>query len=218
MPAASCSMSSAYMRDSPSDAASSPAASGARSIRAASAPRTIAASRDRGAVASPNSSTMTSKVHRSPRWLQNTPSPSMSNGVAEKRSATPITSAGSTNRNTAFGSTKRRMSHGQAMRSTFGLERVRRHAGVPEPSGDALAELQPLLADDDGGAACGEFGRPFGDVAVRAPHRARHEARVAGEVLLGADVDEGRAIGPADQAGELFRRDDVWRRHGVRPR
>ena len=46
-----------------------------------------------GAVARPNSSTMTSKVQSSPRWLQNTSSPSMSKGVAPKRSATPTTSA-----------------------------------------------------------------------------------------------------------------------------
>ena len=45
MPASSCSRSSAYMRDRPSEAASSPAACGASSGRAVSAPRTIVASR-----------------------------------------------------------------------------------------------------------------------------------------------------------------------------
>ena len=65
---------------------------------------------------------MVSKVHVSPRWLQNTPS--MSNGVALKRSATAGTSEGATNRKTASGSMKRRISHGQAMRSTFGRARV----------------------------------------------------------------------------------------------
>ncbi len=110
------------MRDSPSEAASRPAACGAASKRPVSAPRTIAARRLSGSVASPNSSTMTSKVQASPRWLQCTPS--TSNGVALKRSATPSTSDGATNRNTARGSTKRRISQGQAMRSTLGRARV----------------------------------------------------------------------------------------------
>jgi hypothetical protein len=58
----------------------------------------------------------------SPRWLQNTPS--TSNGVAPKRSATACTSEGVTNRNTARGSMKRRISQGQAMRSILGRSRV----------------------------------------------------------------------------------------------
>src|SRR5919106_1359367 len=115
---------------------------------------------------SPSSSTITSNVHSSPRWLQNTPS--TSNGVALKRSATPRTSAGATNRNTAAGSTKRRISQGQAMRSIFGRERVTQTvrpaaspAGVPQPRRRALAQLQPVLADDDRGpAAVGR--RPVG--------------------------------------------------------
>ena len=123
MPASSWARSSAYIRDRPSEAASSPAACGARSRprrcrRPARSRRGAAAA----SVASPNSSTMTSKVQSSPRWLQNTPS--MSKGVASNRSATPSTSAGATNRNTARGSTKRRISQGQAMRSTFGRARV----------------------------------------------------------------------------------------------
>ena len=52
-------------------------------------------------MARPNSSTMVSKVQVSPRWLQNTPS--MSKGVAPKRSATAGTSDGATNRKTADG-------------------------------------------------------------------------------------------------------------------
>ena len=52
-------------------------------------------------VARPNSSTITSKVQSSPRWLQNTFS--MSKGAALKRSPTATTSDGATNRNTAFG-------------------------------------------------------------------------------------------------------------------
>ena len=81
-------------------------------------------SRSSGSVARPNSSTMTSKVQRSPRWLQKMSSPSMSKGVAAKRSATPGTSAGVTKRKRAAGSTKRRMSQGQAVRSIFGRDLV----------------------------------------------------------------------------------------------
>ena len=85
-------------------------------------PRTIVASRASASACRPNSSSITSKVQASPRWLQNTPS--MSNGVAPNCSATAATSDGATNRNTAAGSTKRRISQGQAMRSIFGRVRV----------------------------------------------------------------------------------------------
>ena len=123
MPASSCSRSSAYMRDRPSEAASKPGR-----FRREIEPAGIGAAHDRrqplraAALARPNSSTITSKVQSSPRWLQNTSS--MSNGVAPKRSATAATSDGATNRKTAFGSTKRRISQGQAMRSIFGRARV----------------------------------------------------------------------------------------------
>src|SRR5882757_2963281 len=122
IPALNCSRSSSYMRDRPREAASRPAASGERSRRPVSAARTIVARRCRGGVASPNSSTITSNVHRSPRWLQNTFS--TSNGVASNRSATVWTSAAVTNRKTALGSMNRRISHGQAIRSIFGRDRV----------------------------------------------------------------------------------------------
>ena len=135
-----------------------------RSMRPVSAPRTMAARRSSGSVLRPNSSTMTSKVQRSPRWLQTTPS--TSNGVAPNRSATPSTSAGATNRNTALGSTKRRISQGQAMRSTFGRERVtqtvrparieRRHfgRGHQRQSGFAPALAKPSSSASAGTPAC----------------------------------------------------------------
>ena len=106
-----------------------------------------------GSVASPNSSTMMSKVQSSPRWLQKMPSPSMSNGVAPKRSATPVTSDGATNRKTAFGSTKRRMSHGQAMRSILGRDRV-------------TQTVRPC-ASRGGSFASGTIGRPASAHAER---------------------------------------------------
>src|SRR5260221_26796 len=110
------------MRERPREAASKPAASGERSRRPVSAARTIVARRCRGSIESPNCWTITSKVHSSPRWLQNTFS--TSNGVASNRSATAWTSAAATNRKTAPGSMNRRISHGHAIRSIFGRDRV----------------------------------------------------------------------------------------------
>src|SRR5258707_10494418 len=95
---------------------------GRQTSRAVSAARTIVASRSNGGVARPNSSTITSNVQSSPRWLQNTFS--ISKGTALKRSPTATTSAGATNRNTAFGSTNLLISQGQAIRSIFGRARV----------------------------------------------------------------------------------------------
>src|SRR5258707_815760 len=135
IPALNCSRSSSYMRERPREAASKPAASGERSRRPVSAARTIVAGRCRGGVDSPNSSIITSKVHSSPRWLQNTFS--TSNGVASNRSATAWTSAAATNRKTAPGSMNRRISHGQAMRSIFGRDRVTQTVR-PRPSRSPL--------------------------------------------------------------------------------
>ncbi len=72
----------------------------------------------------PNSSTMVSKVHLSPRRLQNTPFASISKGAAPNRLATAGTSDGVTDRKTAYGPMKRRMSQKQAIRSSLGLARV----------------------------------------------------------------------------------------------
>ena len=112
----------------------------------------------------------------------------MSKGVALKRSATAVTSGGSTNRNTAFGIDEaadqpgtgdaidlrprarhpdgaallvaRRQLVGahQQLAGLFpGLEaafqRLRVDAVVAQPGRRALAELLPLLADDDDGLA-----------------------------------------------------------------
>ena len=196
--------------------------------------------------ARPNSSTIESKVHRSPRWLQNTPS--MSNGVAPKRSATACTSDGATNRKTAAGSTKRRISHGQAMRSIFGRERVTqtvrprrgaaacsapsagrprpgcdaalegigRHALVAKPGRRPLAELQPVA-----GRSRSRSGRrtpePTRTACRRPPHRAGNQPGIGGEILIEADIDQGRTLRRADRraslSGEMALIDDM-----VRPR
>ena len=84
------------------------------------------------------------------------------------------------------------------------LERLGRHALVPQPGGDALAELLPLLADDDGGAAR-EARRP-----MPAPSRGRGATEPgirrgsAAKSSVGADVDDRRALRRADEAGELL--------------
>ena len=86
-PASSCSRSSGYMRDRPSEAASRPAASGARSSRAVSAPRTIDASLCSGS--SRRAPTRRASYRRcSARRDGSRSAPSMSKGAAEKRSAT----------------------------------------------------------------------------------------------------------------------------------
>ena len=60
----------------------------------------------------------------------------------------------------------------------------------------------------------GELRRPVGDRAEGAADRARDQARVGGEVLVGLDIDEGRAIGPcrsgaASLSGEMVLIDDM---------
>ena len=105
-----------------------PALPDERSSRAVSAARTMVASRNSGGVARPNSSTITSKVQSSPRWLQNTFS--ISKGTALKRSPTP---------------------------DHFGRRHEQEHrVGIDEPpdqpgAGDAV-DLRPRPGDPDGAA------------------------------------------------------------------
>jgi hypothetical protein len=73
---------------------------------------------------------------------------------------------------------------------------------MAEPGGHALAELEALLADDDGRLADELLG-PIGRPGPWAADGARDQARVGGEVLVGLDIDENRALGRANQAGEL---------------
>ena len=90
-------------------------------------------------------------------------------------------------------------------------------ARMAEPGRDALAELQALLADDDGGAA-GEVLPPSADgSAWERRHEPGMQPRIGGEILVGADIDEGGASGRADQASELVSGDGIDRRHGLRP-
>jgi hypothetical protein len=94
------------------------------------------------------------------------------------------------------------------------FERFGRNAKVPQPRGHPLAELQPFLADHHGGPArAGELGRPAIDIPEGAAQRARNQARIAGEVLVRANVEEGRRVGPPDEAGKLVGRDGVERGH-----
>jgi hypothetical protein len=84
---------------------------------------------------------------------------------------------------------------------------------MPQPRRHALAEFEAFLAHDDGRAP-GELGRPRGDIAMRAPHGARHQPRVERKILVGAHIDDHRTIGPADQTGQFFSGDGVGRGHG----
>ena len=79
---------------------------------------------------------------------------------------------------------------------------------MTEPGGDTLAELEPFLADGHGGST-GELRSPLRDLVERTADGAWDEARVRPEVLVGLDVDEGRAIRTANEAGELVGRDAV---------
>ena len=87
-------------------------------------------------------------------------------------------------------------------------------AGTPScPSQAAtLAELGTPVADHDRGPAGSATRRPAGGILVR--QRAEPgTSRIRGEVVLGSDVDQGGAVGPADQAGELVGRDRGESRH-----
>jgi len=86
-----------------------------------------------------HSSIITSNAQSSPRSLQNTFS--ISKGAPPNRSATASTSDGPTKGMTARGSTKRHNSHGQAMRSTFGGERVTHAVRPCSSSGGSFARV-----------------------------------------------------------------------------
>jgi hypothetical protein len=72
---------------------------------------------------------------------------------------------------------------------------------VPQPGCRALRKLLAAQADDDGRAS-GEFLAPAGGVRVVTPDRAGNQPRVGGEIFFGADVDQDRHMGRADQAGK----------------
>jgi hypothetical protein len=75
-----------------------------------------------------------------------------------------------------------------------------------------LAELQALLADDDGGAAF-KLRRPAPGLSRATPDRAGNEPRIGRKIVVIANIDDGRAVRRADEAGELFRRNGIDRRH-----
>ena len=102
------------MRESPSDAASSPAASGARSRRAVSAPRAIVTSFASGGVRSPSSSSIVSNVKARRGGSEN---PFDVEGRSVEALRDRLHFCRRDDRKTASGSRKRRISHGQATRS-----------------------------------------------------------------------------------------------------
>src|SRR5688572_4166916 len=75
-------------------------------------------------------------------------------------------------------------------------------AGGAKPGGDAGAEAAALPASDDDLPA-GELGGPGFDGGEVAARRARDQRREIGEILVGADVDDRRAVRRADQTDEL---------------
>ena len=70
---------------------------------------------------------------------------------------------------------------------------------MTKPRGNAFAEFLPLLADHDDRLSA-KARRPFRDIGMAAPHRARNEVGIGFEVLVDPDVNENRARSGADQA------------------
>ena len=129
---------------------------------------------------------MVSKVQVSPRWLQNTPS--MSNGVALKRSATAVTSDGWTNRNTAFGIDEAADQPGAGDAVDFGPR-----AGHPDRAALFVARRKLVGADQQLAGLLPGFETAFEglrfDAAVAQPG-----GRALAELLaLLADNDDGFA-------------------------
>ena len=84
------------------------------------------------------------------------------------------------------------------------LQAVGRHAGVPQPGGDALAQLGALLADHDGGMAV-EFVRPVRGFGVGAAHRAGNQLGIGAEVLVGADIERGQGNAACRSGARAYR-------------
>jgi hypothetical protein len=79
---------------------------------------------------------------------------------------------------------------------------------MAEPGRHAMAELQTPLADHDGGLARAVMS-PDRNPVERAPDGAWNETRIALEIIVGANVDENRALWCSDKASKLFRRDGI---------
>ena len=122
-PASSCARSSAYMRDRPSEAASSPGASGARSGRAVSAPRTIAR---KAAERLGREAELLDHHVEGAELAAMAPEDALDVEGRRARNDRPTasTSDGATNRNTAARIDEAADQPGQAMRSIFGRSRV----------------------------------------------------------------------------------------------
>lgn len=76
---------------------------------------------------------------------------------------------------------------------------------MAEIGGNTMTELAASLAYHDNGFGI-DAANPGRDVVMGAPDRARHQARIEREVLLGANVDNTRRTGGSDEAVELFGR------------
>jgi hypothetical protein len=79
----------------------------------------------------------------------------------------------------------------------FGVDLV-----VAEPGGRALAEFVSGVANDNDGAP-GELGTPIVDINMRPSLRARNQARIGGEIVIDADIDQHRRAGRADETNQF---------------
>ena len=89
-----------------------------------------------------------------------------------------------------------------------------RGAAVTQPRGNAFA-LGPAVLAYRHCRASGEFRRPGRHCSVRPAYRAGNEARIGGEGIHAAHVDERGSIRHADQAPKRIRRYAVELRHSA---
>src|ERR1041385_3685305 len=83
---------------------------------------------------------------------------------------------------------------------------------MAQPRSDALAELEPLMADHDGRTPA-ELGSPFGRLVVRPPQRPWDQRRGEGVVFLGAHVDQSGRFGHTNETVKLVDGNRVESRH-----
>ena len=69
---------------------------------------------------------------------------------------------------------------------------------MTKPRSNTFTDFLPLLADHDDRLS-GKARRPFRDIGMTPPHRARNEVGISFEVFVGPDVNENGARRRADQ-------------------
>ena len=216
MPASSCSRSSAYMRERPSEAASNPAPPAPdRAARCRQRERWSPA--DRAARSQrPNSSIITSNVQRSPRWLQNHVLDVERRGVEAFGDRLHL--GRPTNRSTACGSTQARISHGR---------RCGRSSAAPRHPDRAALRVRfgSLACGTSGSFACRQASksppapgrgaglaqpgrRAFAELLALLADRDRLRAVVAGRPIARSRAVRPRATNP-EQPGSAAKSSSV---------